>query len=650
MEEPPIADGLKMNGLDRKNSVAFKDPPGPSEHREKERHMIGRADQVWNKQKRRFEFFERRPPKPRKFKFTKYVILVRRKISGDGMPTGVEEVDIRGPLLRQALLEIHSDTRGFSFDEDPPMIDPKLLFHSRDTLEALLKTKSPEEPEDVSFIFEIEAALKYIREDFDSTFTSLSILLPNKQITYPILWTLFPPNTIVYGTDNLRNPRAWLVLGAEEREDRNGNGYLLLEPEYIDYDGTDVGTVSSRPLHIPAFLGAKNISDLPYFPLEYHTDPGNARKNLLEMGRKAMSLHGRRLMEYSGHALKEVPPPRGIAKFNVHGRIMLDPEVFEKLNPESDSISVPSVIPLNKNKLTDEQIMTVNTVLLGFSLGDKIWGAFAVSQTHDVAWNEEIFKSLVLEVDQRDLVHDLVQAHQSNGNEQVFDDVVRGKGKGLVGLLTGPPGVGKTLTAEAVAEVTKRPLYMISSGELGAQSSDVHDKLKVVLELAELWDAVLLLDEADVFLAERNDADLSRNAITSIFLRELEYYQGILILTTNRMKTFDSAFESRIHFCLEYPDLDSKARETVWRNFINKARLNSKVQIDLTDASIRELAKIELNGRQIKNILSVSQAVAMKRNTTLGENSIRMTIKLTQNFDKTKEHLKEQRDLAICKK
>ena len=53
---------------------------------------------------------------------------------------------------------------------------------------------------------------------------------------------------------------------------------------------------------------------------------------------------------------------------------MLDPEIFDKLNPESDSISVPSVRPLNKNKLTDEQIMTVNTVLLGFSLGDKIWG------------------------------------------------------------------------------------------------------------------------------------------------------------------------------------------------------------------------------------------------------------------------------------
>ena len=48
MEEPSIENGLKMSGVDRKNSVAFKDPPGTSEHREKERQMIGRADQVYD--------------------------------------------------------------------------------------------------------------------------------------------------------------------------------------------------------------------------------------------------------------------------------------------------------------------------------------------------------------------------------------------------------------------------------------------------------------------------------------------------------------------------------------------------------------------------------------------------------------------------
>ena len=53
---------------------------------------------------------------------------------------------------------------------------------------------------------------------------------------------------------------------------------------------------------------------------------------------------------------------------------MLDPEIFDKLNTENESICVPMVKQLNRNKLTDDQIMTVNTVLYGFSLGDKTWG------------------------------------------------------------------------------------------------------------------------------------------------------------------------------------------------------------------------------------------------------------------------------------
>ena len=196
-----------------------------------------------------------------------------------------------------------------------------MLFHSHDALAALLKTKDSNEPEDKPFIYEIEAALRYIREDFDSTFTSLSNLLPNRQITFPMLWALFPPNTMVYGMDQLHNSRAWLIRRADETEDKDGNQWLQLTPEHIDYDGNKVAAVNSKPLKIQAFSGAKKISDLQYFPLNYHPDPVTARKNLLQMGRKAMRLHGRRLVEYKGHALKEVPPPRGIAKFNVRNSL-----------------------------------------------------------------------------------------------------------------------------------------------------------------------------------------------------------------------------------------------------------------------------------------------------------------------------------------
>lgn len=81
-----------------------------------------------------------------------------------------------------------------------------------------------------------------------------------------------------------------------------------------------------------------------------------------------------------------------------------------------------------------------------------------------------------------------------------FDDIVAGKGKGLIGLLSGPPSSGKTLTVEAVADFNRVPLYMVSAGELGTEPDSLEYTLSKVFRLAELWRAVVLLDEANVFL------------------------------------------------------------------------------------------------------------------------------------------------------
>lgn len=165
-----------------------------------------------------------------------------------------------------------------------------------------------------------------------------------------------------------------------------------------------------------------------------------------------------------------------------------------------------------------------------------------MSRLQDVKWNEDAFRALVLGEKQKQLIHALVRKHASEPNG--FDDVIVGKGRGLIGLLAGPPGCGKTLTAEAVAETTHKPLYAVSAGELGVTPEDVDYRLKRVLELAQMWDAVLLLDEAEVFLQQRDVTNIMRNALVSIFLRQLEYYQGILILTTNMPEQCDAAFES----------------------------------------------------------------------------------------------------------
>lgn len=87
------------------------------------------------------------------------------------------------------------------------------------------------------------------------------------------------------------------------------------------------------------------------------------------------------------------------------------------------------------------------------------------------------------------------------------------------------------MLSECVAEREQRPLYTISCGDLGTEPEQLEARLKEVFEYAVAWKAILLLDEADIFLQERNLNDLKRNALVTIFLRELEYFDGILFVS-----------------------------------------------------------------------------------------------------------------------
>lgn len=115
---------------------------------------------------------------------------------------------------------------------------------------------------------------------------------------------------------------------------------------------------------------------------------------------------------------------------------------------------------------------------------------------------------------------------------------------------------------------------------------------------------MVLLDEADIYLEKRAYSDVERNSVVSVFLRALEYYRGLLFLTTNRVNAFDDAFKSRIHVSLHYPQLTDEDRGAIWRNFF---RLGVKDGIEVTKKGrkyIREdetLRQLEWNGREIRN-------------------------------------------------
>ncbi|GME27268.1 aaa family atpase [Neofusicoccum parvum] len=169
----------------------------------------------------------------------------------------------------------------------------------------------------------------------------------------------------------------------------------------------------------------------------------------------------------------------------------------------------------------------------------------------------------------KNIIKSLVDKHFAKDMEF---DLVRDKGRGLIVLLHGVPGVGKTSTAECVAMAKGRPLLPITCGDLGLEPEKVEANLSRNFELAQAWDCILLLDEADVFLASRSLQDLQRNALVSVFLRILEYYEGILFLTTNRVGHIDEAFKSRIHMALYYPPLTEDQTLNIWKTLMRKAR------------------------------------------------------------------------------
>jgi hypothetical protein len=200
---------------------------------------------------------------------------------------------------------------------------------------------------------------------------------------------------------------------------------------------------------------------------------------------------------------------------------MLDPEAFRIYNGSGNLVKpwVHYEEAFRSKDLTEDQFLYCAHWITGFSFEQKTWGQFSVSAVGEIVWNEEAFQKVVIDKRRQRLIHSLVRAHRQD--ESTFDDIIENKGKGLVGLLTGSPGVGKTLTAEAVAEVTHRPLYVVSSGEIGIDPDQVDKQLDVILDITRRWGCVLLMDEADAFLAERG-TDLQRTALVSIFLRRLE--------------------------------------------------------------------------------------------------------------------------------
>lgn len=274
----------------------------------------------------------------------------------------------------------------------------------------------------------------------------------------------------------------------------------------------------------------------------------------------------------------------------------------------------------------------------GYNLRRKKWYDLAADRVSDVTWTKEAFQKVVIDRKAKDLIRALVSNQLA---AEVSTDLIAGKGNGLILLLHGSPGTGKTLTAESAAEIAEKPLYRVTCGDAGTQAEAVEKYLESVFHLGKLWGCVVLLDQADVFLEQRSLEDLQRNALVSVFLRVLEYYEGILVLTSNRVGIFDEAFKSRIQLALHYPNLGPYQRLRIWENFIDRLESFHDSSIDIADLrdNLENLKEDKMNGRQIRNAITTARQYAEWKKTTLTYEHLRNVIEVSGRFDKYLDRL-----------
>ncbi|OUE71720.1 AAA family ATPase [Citrobacter freundii] len=234
------------------------------------------------------------------------------------------------------------------------------------------------------------------------------------------------------------------------------------------------------------------------------------------------------------------------------------------------------------------------------SLQDFIW--IHANNVEPYKYDKELPKKMVLPEDHRDLL-DILTTDIS----AFTSDIVEGKSAGNIIMCVGSPGLGKTLTAEVYAEVIERPLYSIHAGALGTNADDIEKNLRTILTRAKRWNCVLLLDEADVFVMQRG-ASLTQNAIVAEFLRTLEYFDGLMFMTSNRGSDIDEAIIPRCAAIIHYDMPEKSDAQKIWKI------MGENFGVNIPDELVRSLVNTypELPPRDIKMLLRLTLRMSVK--------------------------------------
>lgn len=222
-------------------------------------------------------------------------------------------------------------------------------------------------------------------------------------------------------------------------------------------------------------------------------------------------------------------------------------------------------------------------------------------------YEEDLMDKLVLPKTQTRLVGALVSNLDALRDENDADNkskTIKAKASSSVILSKGPAGTGKTLMAEVYSETIKRPLYEVQSGQIGTRAEEIETNMQVILARAIRLRMPLLINEADVFIKTRGD-NVEQNAIVSVFLRLLEYHNGLVFLTTNRSDDIDDAILSRCLAEIQFDIPKPSERRRLWRILLGEFN----AELPKSELNKAVLSMPYVVGRDIQNLIRLTNRV-----------------------------------------
>jgi hypothetical protein len=226
---------------------------------------------------------------------------------------------------------------------------------------------------------------------------------------------------------------------------------------------------------------------------------------------------------------------------------------------------------------------------------------------------------LVLPEKKKELVRDVVRHVQQRRRvmEEWNFNSLMSRGKGLTVLFSGPPGTGKTMAAEVIANALQMDLYRIDlAGVVSKYIGETEKNLSRIFREAEYSDAILFFDEADALFGKRSEVkdahDRYANIEINYLLQQIESFEGVVVLATNMRQHLDEAFLRRIQVVVEFPMPAYEDRVSIWRqSFPQKAPLDPDVDFNFL------ARQFELAGGHITNIILWAALLASEEGTDI---------------------------------